>query len=83
MNVRGDFLKNFKRTAKTNFLRCIGYLSSIKPYKARFIAISSSCATTELSKLLNSCLTAVKNKTCHKVLCGQVKICGILKILVK
>ena len=31
------------------------------PYKARFIANSSSCTTTELSKLLTSCLTAVKN----------------------
>ena len=32
-----------------------------KPYKARFIANSSSCTTTELSKLLTSCLTAIKN----------------------
>ena len=32
-----------------------------KPYKARFIANSSSCTTTELSQLLTSCLTAVKN----------------------
>ena len=31
-----------------------------RPYKARFIAISSSCSTTELSKLFTSCLTAVK-----------------------
>ena len=31
-----------------------------RPYKARFIAISSSCTTTVLSKLLTSCLTAVK-----------------------
>ena len=31
------------------------------PYKARFIANSCSCTTTELSKLLTSCLTAVKN----------------------
>ena len=31
-----------------------------KPYKAGFIANSSSCTTTELSKLLISCLTAVK-----------------------
>ena len=31
-----------------------------KPYKARFIANSSSFTTTELSKLLTSCLTAVK-----------------------
>ena len=41
-----------------------------KPYKARFIANSSSCITTELSKLLTSCLTAVKKhviKYCEKV----------------
>ena len=38
--------------------------------KGRFIANSSSCATTELSKLLTSCLTAVKNhviRYCEKV----------------
>ena len=29
-------------------------------YKARCIANSSSCSTTELSKLLTACLTAVK-----------------------
>ena len=41
-----------------------------KTYKARFIANSSSCTTTELSKLLTSCLTAVKNhviRYCEKV----------------
>ena len=41
-----------------------------KPYKARFIANSSSCTTTELSKLLTSRLTAVKKhviKYCEKV----------------
>ena len=41
-----------------------------KPYKARFIANSNSCTTTELSKLLTSCLTAVKNyviRYCEKV----------------
>ena len=32
-----------------------------KTYKARFFANSSSCTTAELSKLLTSCLTAVKN----------------------
>ena len=32
-----------------------------KSYKARFFAHSSSCTTTELSKLLVSCLTDVKN----------------------
>ena len=32
------------------------------PYKSRFIANFSSCTTTELSKLLTSCLTAIKAK---------------------
>ena len=32
-----------------------------RPYKPRFIANSTSCTTTELSKLLTSCPTAVKN----------------------
>ena len=39
-------------------------------YKARFIAHSSSCTTNELSKLLTSCLTAIKKheiKYCDKV----------------
>ena len=41
-----------------------------KTYKARFIANSSSFTTTELSKLLTSCLTAVKKhviRYCEKV----------------
>ena len=42
-----------------------------RPNKARFIANSSSCTTTELSKLLTSCLTAVKSP-CHLVLCDSV-----------
>ena len=33
-----------------------------RPCKARIIANSSSCTTTELSKLLTSCLTAVKSR---------------------
>ena len=33
-----------------------------RPYKARFIANYSSCTTTEFSKLLTSCLTAIKAK---------------------
>ena len=39
-------------------------------YKARFITNSSSCTTNELSKILTSCLTAVKNhviRYCEKV----------------
>ena len=57
-----------------------------RPFKARFIANSSSCTTTELSKLLTSCLTAVKNHviTVRKFMKGQVKICfGLLKILAR
>ena len=33
-----------------------------RPYKAMFIAISSSCTITVLSKLLTSCLNAIKDK---------------------
>ena len=52
---------------KTKFLRCTGYLNSIKnPIKQDLLQISS-CTTTELSKLLTSCLTAVK-KTCYQIL---------------
>ena len=56
--------------AKENQDKVPGYLNSIKNYKARFIANSSSCVTIELSKLLTSCLTAVKRhviKYCEKV----------------
>ena len=66
-------LKKFK----TKFLRGTGYLNSKqKPYKARFIANSSSCTTTELSKLLTSCLTALKNmlwNTVKRYMRDQVK----------
>ena len=72
---------------KTEFLRCTGYLNSIKTQKERFIANSSSCTTTELSKLLTSCLTAVKSmlsSTVKRYMRDPVKICfGLLKIQVK
>ena len=71
----------------TKLLHCTGYLNSIKPYKARFIANSSSCTTTELSKLLTSCLTAVKNmlsNTVKRYMRDPVKTYfGLLKIQVK
>ena len=41
-----------------------------KTYKARFIANSGSCTTTEFSKLLTSCLTVSKihvRRSCEKV----------------
>ena len=67
---------------------CTGYLNSIKKtYKARFIANSSSCTTTELSKLLTSCLTDVKNMLSNIVkryMRDPVKTYfGLLKIQVK
>ena len=46
-------------------------------YKARFIANSSSCTTIKLSKLLTSCLTAIKNMLLNNVkksMKGPVKI---------
>ena len=55
---------------KRDFLHSIGHPKLHKPYKARFIANSSSCTTTELSKLLTSCLTTIKNhviKYCEQV----------------
>ena len=49
------------------------------PYKARFIANSSSCTTTELSKLLTFCLTVIKAKVikyCETVYERSGKICS-------
>ena len=58
-----------------------------KPYKVRFIANSSSCTTTELSKLLTLCLIAVKNMSSSIVkryMRNPVKsYFGLLKIQVK
>ena len=47
------------------------------PYRARIIANSSSCMTTELSELLTSCLTAVKkllSSTVKRYMRDSVKI---------
>ena len=47
-----------------------------RPYKSRFIANSNSCTAAELSKLLTSCLTAVKNhviRSCEKLYERSVK----------
>ena len=55
-----------------------------RPYKTRFIANSSSCTTTVLSKLLISCLTAVKNIGLDTMILftkgTELTIFGILKI---
>ena len=50
-----------------------------RPYKVRCIANSSSCTTTEISKLLTSCLTATKAKVikyCETVYERSGKICS-------
>ena len=58
-----------------------------RPYTSRFIANSSACTTTELSILLTSCLTAIKN---HVINIAQQfmkemekNYFGLLKIQVK
>ena len=57
-----------------------------RPYKSRCIANSSSCSITELSILLNSCLTAIKKhviKYCTTVFERNGKnFFGLLKIQV-
>ena len=47
------------------------FFNSIKSHNARFITHSSSCTTTELSKLLTSCLTAIKNMLFSTVETGK------------
>ena len=44
-----------------NFIRYTSNKLHKQPCKSRFIANSSTCTTTELSVLLTSCLTAIKN----------------------
>ena len=62
VDTQPDSLVSKLKKTKTKHLSCTGYLNSIKePYKVRFIANSSSCTTTERSKLLTSCLIVVKN----------------------
>ena len=47
------------------------------PYKSQFIANSSACTTTELSIILTSCLTAIKN---HVKNIAQLFMKGMVKI---
>ena len=51
----------------------------IRPYKSRFIAISSACSTSELSIILTSCLMSLN--IAQQFMKEMVKICfGLLKI---
>ena len=85
--IQPYILVSKQKKTKTKFLHCTGYINSIKTYKSRFIANSSSCTTTELSKLLASCFIAVKNiisSTVKRYMRDSVKIYfGLLKIQVK
>ena len=60
-----DIIAKFAVGIKENEdkLRTLYWLPKLhkQPYKAHFIADSSSCTTTFLSRLLTSCFTAVKN----------------------
>ena len=72
-------LKKIKR----KFNGWIGYPNFIKTYRIRFIAYSSSCTTTGLSKLVTSCLTAVES-TANRYMKDSVRIYfGLIKIQVK
>ena len=56
-----------------------------RPYNARFIANSSACTTSELSKILTSCLTAIKIhviRYCEKVYERSGKIKNSTKFLI-
>ena len=58
-----------------------------QPYKSRFMANSSACTTTDLSILVTSCLTAIKNTSLNiaqQFMKEMVKnYFGLLKIQVK
>ena len=58
-----------------------------RPYKSPFVANSNACSTTELSILLISCLTAIKNMSLNiapQFMKEMVKnYFGLLKIQVK
>ena len=83
-----DVIVCFQAPLKCQNSEVLSYLNSAKkPYNARFIANSSSCTTTELSKMLTSCLTTIKNTLLNivkKSMKGPVKICfGQSKIHVR
>ena len=74
------------KDAKTDFRRCIGYLSFTKD-RIKHDLLQRFLTTTELSKFLTSCLTAVKYhgiRYCEKVYERSGKnVFGQLKILVR
>ena len=50
--IQRYFLVSKLKKTKTKFLRCSGYLNSIKPLQSKIYAFSNSYTTTKLSKLL-------------------------------
>ena len=70
--IQCEKLKTTVDILKQNQLPTMYWIPKLhkNPYKSRFIANSSSCSTTNLSKLLTSCLTEIKNhviRYCEKV----------------
>ena len=72
---------------KTKFLRCTGYLNSIKTPIKQDVLLILVLVRKKLSKLLTSCLTAVKkilSSTVKRYMRDPVKTYfGLLKIQVK
>ena len=72
------------RKIKTKFLRCTGYLNSIKTYKARFIANSSSVRQHNFLNCLTRVLQLLKHviKYCEKVyeISGKNRFWSIKKL---
>ena len=68
--IQSYILVSKLKKIKTKFLRCTGYLNSIKKrYKARFIANSSSCTTTNFLNCYSRVLQLLKHviKYCEMV----------------
>ena len=80
-------LVSMLKKTKTRFLRFSGSLNSIKTYEARIVVNISFCTTTELSIVLTSCFTAIKNmllSTAKKYMKDPVRIyLSLLRIQVK
>ena len=60
--IQPYILVSKQKKNKTKFLHCTGYLDTIKPIRKDLLLILVLVRQTDLSKLLTSCLTAVKTK---------------------
>ena len=77
-------LSFFPRCVLDEILNLIESVSKGFPSYSRFIANSSSCTTTELSKLLTFCLTTIKNNVieyCENLFWSIKNSCEVLNKL--